>query len=402
MSTTPSVLPSNATPFERNMESAGWRLGADGPVGIRALWNPQAIPAALLPWLAWALGVDAWDTAWDEAKKRAVVASPLADHRVDGTLAGVRRVTELYGGTVTNVVRPPCQLYYGARQTQAEKDAALAVYPQLILRTDCDPFAVPDAATFNGRFMGHCYGVDLGTAERALPLAFIEDQESTTQCAVSEWTASGVIYLQIRVPISNPHGTYAGGFPRFGTAVDAPVYRLQLMQSYAGPGLGVNYKLVDAGVDPTQVFPDWISETYPAQGIFPGRGFANEALYWCGSKAASHVYARLCLFDESRTLEATGKSFFVDAVHTGIQPHTAQIRAWFPLQRSPSAPSYYGQGYFVAEDYQWLTRYCDSLVRCASLRDTLLVDTRNYTVVRCGRQAQCDPATMCGAMLPRE
>jgi len=104
MSTTPmllaSVLPPNATLFERNVESAGWRLRNKGPAGIRALWNPQTIPAALLPWLAWALGVDAWDTTWDDGKKRAEVASALADHQVDGTLAGVRRVTGLYGGTV--------------------------------------------------------------------------------------------------------------------------------------------------------------------------------------------------------------------------------------------------------------------------------------------------------------
>jgi hypothetical protein len=89
-------------------------------------------------------------------------------------------------------------------------------------------------------------------------------------------------------------------------------------------------------------------------------------------------------------------------VHTGIEPYTAWIRAWFPLQRSPSAPSFYGQGHFVAEDYQWLMRYCDSLTRCTSLRDTILVDTRNYAVVSCGRENQCDPAMMCGAMLPRE
>jgi len=403
MSTAPSVLPPNATPFERNLESAGWRLGDDGPAGIRALWNPQSTPAALLPWLAWALGVEAWDAAWDEENKRAVVASALADHRVDGTLAGVRRVTGLYGGTVTNVVRPPCQLYYGAAQTQEEKDAALAVYPQLILRADCNPFAAPAGATFPRRsYMGNCYGLDLGAAHRALPQAFIEDQGSTTSCAVSEWTAGGATYLQIHVPVRNPHGSYAGGFPKFGTAVDAPVYLLQLTQSYAGPGLGVNYKLVDAGVDPTQVFPDWIAETYGAPCLFAGAHFGASGLYWQASGARGHVYARLYLFDASRTLEARGKSFFLDAVHTGIEPYTAQIRAWFPLQRSPAAPRFYGQGFFVAEDYEWLTRYCDSLTRCTSLRDTVLLDTRNYAVVSGGRENQCGPAMMCGAMLPRE
>ena len=398
----PSVLPPNATLFERNMESAGWRLRNKGPAGIRALWNPQTIPAALLPWLAWGLGVDAWDTTWDDGKKRAVVASALADHRVDGTLAGVRRVTEFYGGTVTDVIRPPCQLYYGAAQTQAQKDAALAVYPQLILRTDGDPFAVPAGATFpRMSYMGNCYGVDLGSAERALPQAFIQDQGSTIQCGVSLWTADGTGYLQIKVPISNPHGTYAGGFPKFGIAVDAPVYLLQLLQSYAGPGLGVNYKLVNAGIEPTQVFPDWISETYSPPCIFAGRHFGAAGLYWQASDASAHVYARLYLFNSSRTLEASGKSFFIDAVHTGVQSQTAQIRVWFPLQRSPWAPSFYGQGFSVAEDYGWLTRYCDSLARCTSLRDTILVDTANYAVVSCG-QTQCDPATMCGAMLPRQ
>jgi phage tail P2-like protein len=398
-----STLPPNATAFERRLETSTWRLDDSGPVGIRALWNAKTVPAAMLPWIAWALNVDAWDTAWDEAKKRSVIGTALATHAADGTLQAVRAITELCGGTVTNVIRPPCQLYYGAAPTQAEKDAALAVFPQLLLRANNDPFVVPDGTAFGGRFPGRCYGVDLGDAERVLPRAFVQDKGSTTECAVVQTVAAdGQRYLEIRVPLTNSHGTYDGGFPQFGPVVDAPVYILATTQAYAGPGLGVNYKLASAGIEPTQVFPDWISESYSAQGIFPVRNFASSSLYWQASGAADHVHARLYLFDGSRTLEATGKSFFLDAVHTGVQPYTAQIRAWFPLQRSPFRASYYGQGFFVGEDYAWLTRYLASLARCTALRDTVLVDTRNYAVVLCGTQTRCDSATVCGAMVPRE
>jgi phage tail P2-like protein len=399
----PTVLPRNATPLERMLETSTWRLFGEGPAGIRALWNPQTVPAAMLPWLAWALNVDAWDASWDESKKRSVIALAIATHTSDGTLQAVETITELCGGTVTNVIRPPCQLYYGAAPAEAQKDAALAVFPQLILRTNHEPFVVPGGAAFGGRFPGRRYGIDLGDAERLLPRAFVQDKGSTTECAVTQATApDGQTYLEIRVPITNSQGTYDGGFPQFGPVVNAPVYVLATTQAYAGPGLGVNYKLVTAGIEPTQVFPDWISESYSAQGIFPVRNFASSNLFWQVSTAANHVHARLYLFDQSRTLEATGKSFFLDAVHTGVQPYTAQIRAWFPRQRSAFRASYYGQGFFVGEDYEWLTRYLASLARCTALRDTVLVDTQNYSVVLCGTRTQCDSETICAAMVPRQ
>src|ERR1035438_2565623 len=102
------------------LETSTWRLYGKGPAGIRSLWNTKTVPAAMLPWLAWALNVDAWDTSWDEAKKRSVIGLALATHSSDGTLQAVKTITELCGGTVTNVIRPPCQLYYGAAPTQAQ------------------------------------------------------------------------------------------------------------------------------------------------------------------------------------------------------------------------------------------------------------------------------------------
>lgn len=83
-----SLLPPNATAAERAIDAAAERL-ADIPVPLRDLWNPQTIPAALLPWLAWGLSVDVWDPAWTEARKRATVAASIEVHRHKGTVGAM-------------------------------------------------------------------------------------------------------------------------------------------------------------------------------------------------------------------------------------------------------------------------------------------------------------------------
>lgn len=84
-----SVLPPNATPFERSMEGATSRI-SDVPVLVRNVWNENTCPAPLLPWLAWALRVNEWDSNWPEATQRAVIASSARVHRVKGTVASIK------------------------------------------------------------------------------------------------------------------------------------------------------------------------------------------------------------------------------------------------------------------------------------------------------------------------
>ena len=84
-----SLLPPNATPFERAMEAAA-RQPLDVP--IPNLWSAMECPVALLPYLAWALGVEDWDSAWPEAVQRLAVADAFRIHREKGTLAGLKRL----------------------------------------------------------------------------------------------------------------------------------------------------------------------------------------------------------------------------------------------------------------------------------------------------------------------
>jgi phage tail P2-like protein len=88
----PSLLPPNATPLERALESATARIGAVDVTTASTLWDPATCPLALLPWLAWSLSVDQWDPAWPEATKRQAVADSIALHRIKGTRAAVDMV----------------------------------------------------------------------------------------------------------------------------------------------------------------------------------------------------------------------------------------------------------------------------------------------------------------------
>lgn len=86
-----TLLPPNATPFERALEAATARIGAiNAP--IDTLLDPATINAEWLPWLAWGLSADSWDADWSEAVKRQAVAGSIALHRIKGTRLSVEIV----------------------------------------------------------------------------------------------------------------------------------------------------------------------------------------------------------------------------------------------------------------------------------------------------------------------
>jgi phage tail P2-like protein len=94
-----SLLPQNASRAERAIEAATARIG-DVPTPIRDLWDPDTCPAELLPWLAWALSIDAWKPYWPEHIKRARLRTALDIQRRKGTAQSVRQVVAAFGGQV--------------------------------------------------------------------------------------------------------------------------------------------------------------------------------------------------------------------------------------------------------------------------------------------------------------
>lgn len=89
-------LPSSASAFQFTLAGVDTARLAALPVPIDTLWNPWKCPAALLPYLAWALSVDIWDDDWSEARKRKVIAAAPMVHRLKGTRGAVRRALDAF------------------------------------------------------------------------------------------------------------------------------------------------------------------------------------------------------------------------------------------------------------------------------------------------------------------
>jgi phage tail P2-like protein len=95
MTAAATLLPPNATALERGLEAAAARVSAV-PVPLPALWNPWTCPPELLPWLAWGLSVDRWESDWSEAVKRQEVARSIELQRRKGTPATVKAVLDRF------------------------------------------------------------------------------------------------------------------------------------------------------------------------------------------------------------------------------------------------------------------------------------------------------------------
>lgn len=101
---TASLLPTNATVWERVVEAVDADLVARNPVGlIPASRSDQNAPEQWLAYLAEERSVDEYDGAWPLARRRAVTRDSFAMHRVKGTRPALDRALEPFGYQVSVV-----------------------------------------------------------------------------------------------------------------------------------------------------------------------------------------------------------------------------------------------------------------------------------------------------------
>lgn len=90
-----SLLPRNTTPLERALEQS--LTTYDHPEQVPDLWNAATCPKPILPWLAWALSVDDWESDWSEDKKREAISESIEIHEHKGTLSAILRALSIRG-----------------------------------------------------------------------------------------------------------------------------------------------------------------------------------------------------------------------------------------------------------------------------------------------------------------
>lgn len=94
------LLPIGSSQFEQLTAQALADLSAL-PIHVSSLWDPWSCPAELLPWLAWSLSVDYWDSHWNELTKRKTIATAYFVHKHKGTVSALRHVILSLGYTMT-------------------------------------------------------------------------------------------------------------------------------------------------------------------------------------------------------------------------------------------------------------------------------------------------------------
>ena len=126
-----SLLPPNATDQERDLELTVARLDSTN-TGIKSLWNPENCPPEFLPWLAWAMSVDSWDSNWTEEQKRQSIKESTKLHLKKGTIGAVKDALSLI-----NIDTEISEWWETGDQAGTFKVSALAVsYTHLTLPTN--------------------------------------------------------------------------------------------------------------------------------------------------------------------------------------------------------------------------------------------------------------------------
>ncbi len=453
-----SILPPNSTPQERAIEAAGFRL--TNPPEIADACNPVRIPAALLPWLAWGWSVDAWNPGETEEVKRHSILKSSELHRLKGTVEGFRRLSALFGAELAGVERPPNKMFAGRSYTQAEKDARLAVLPQLRIRTrpvegrkvpgsfwvgDFLPVATTwqsasgpwedqvgpwDRADMQGPTWKNAerpwsdargpwddtapsvkriarFLVRSNAAERLMPQAYYYDRGIETKVATFQEDVSSSGFVQIRQSAVRKYATFCGGTLRFLLNCRAGERIYSFRPTYER-GPESRYKTLVPGLQPLEVCPEYTAETSQKHGLFAGPPHAGPyraesflGQFLVRSTAARRLYGRIYLFDPTRTLESKGKTTFMGAARLGMPAYTAELQVLFPRRRSRHAFGRFLRGFLIRTDQELLDKYITALAWGKAVRDQVFLDTRAYEPITAGPQHIAGTGLVAGQMVRR-
>lgn len=191
----------STTPREKAVEAVSaerWH-GIDVDV-LRRAQDPWECPVHLLPQLAQDRQVDLWNDAWDEYKKRAVIAAMPRLRKRKGTPPGIREYLDLAGTPAVKLTLPPFGIYLGGEIEPDIYAAWLARLPQIRVYFDRQ-FDVLAADTF----LDHDHADDLlatedeGTRRRNHYATLYQDGQTVETISIDVRVRNTVDVIRITV-----------------------------------------------------------------------------------------------------------------------------------------------------------------------------------------------------------
>lgn len=420
-----SLLPDSQTPLEAALVlSSATPAQTVAAVDIApTLYDADAIPEHMLPWLAWSRDVLYWDPASPIGERRRVAAESFDLHRRVGTLSAYKRLARYGGFAVIDARRPPDKTYLGAALTTAQRNAWLRQFPQLRIY----PFRSNGIAA--GSHCGSTY--PNGAAWPATGDAVVrigervylyrDGIESPLVSADVQWQTQAQQYTsakEARIPGSAGAATWLGTFARYTADNGASnrLYRVAETGVYDEPTATLRITAARPSLEPINVHYDAIALSGTARvdtGIFlactrainttscAGYGFC--AGFAASQVAGERIYRRLYLFDPSGTTPTRGRTTHLDATRLGLPAYHARLRVdlrrkWSgrvalcgrTLGRHPSAMRSASRISFARETLQ----------PAMSARDRISINTRTHAPLAASNRLFASDALHAGDYYP--
>lgn len=396
-----SLLPPNYPKYGRAVDEAGAGL-AELPVDIAKAWNPATCPEALLPFLAWGLSVDVWNSAWPVERRRAAVANSIDMHRHKGTLGGIRDHVAAVGSSVLSAVTPPAASYCSPDITDEERRAFLATLPQLRLfdrwdaglsiATFWDDFSHADGGawdtdSFAAELLFECEG-----SPRELPVLpgvvfgdMVDLTDRTGEHAVLWQAGVSTPLVPSSVNFTGDHyevllpGELLGGVA-VGDYLDDNFFlantagdRFFSFALKAAGSIPLYSFAVHAGLDAVNTEPDWVHELgTDLAGVFCDQTF--DGFYFMPNTAAERLYRVIYFFREGEASYDSRALSFLDDARFGIDAYTAELAVLSPGWRPPWAGEDFVDGFWYDDPPALLDDTLAAVVAAQAERDVILVN----------------------------
>ncbi len=407
------LLPPNRTAFEAAADLTGARID-EIPVDLPKLVRPYDIPAAHLPWLAWALSVDLWDATWPEDKRRLLAARSLPMHARKGTAASIAEHVRIMGAEPRRFIVPPAKTFMVPSFTPAERAAYLARFAQLRVYTHVARgtyrFAHFTSKAF-GRdkaYLNASMVKDVGAWSRFVRTAKLWDRGVETTLTIRTVSAEAVgrvdavAYDEVVLAPKPTAAVHLNGPPKvraflvddFG--VRQRIIRIPRDANYdfrLGREIYItawpNAELID-------IRPEGVAEAHPGQptALYAARRqfIADKCLP--PTIAWQYLYERWHIHDPNRVPDERKRATHLGFTRLGMPPYHAEVQTRIIGRRAPRTAGLFVNGHLVAGNRKPIADVQEAIRVAKALRDRILIDTRTWRSPRAGDRLPVGGSTL--------
>lgn len=393
-----SLLPLNATEFERELEGLATfsanRVDVDL---VKRMRDPYLCSVSHLPFLAWGRGVDLWRDNWPEWKKRRITAEIYGMKGLKGTLPGINKYLSYMDAEIYDAIIPPIGVF-AVEYSREALDEWRSQFPELRLYPYSIPgeretFAAGNDTRLAPSFAGFTFAQENAAARYYGRRATIVDNGVETEIRsfdqLGSWGSDAAVDVTtFAIPADGTLADTIAGFAYVGHAY-APEKNRGRVITIGRDGTFGSGEIASGveSVTPLNIAPERIYERHEGRFLeayaTPVSKTGANWTYAYSDEAAQYIYDRWRLLDAERvTMHSTGLfAPFVGHSYVGLTAYTALLRVKATYQRdgwwSYAGHAFVGKTH-VGTPTERVKDVGEAIYKSRSLRDQIWFTTATY------------------------